>query len=213
MDWIFRLILENIWLLVFIIIGLSQFFTTIRTEKKRPPEAPDAQDVPDIEELIRRLREPEATQPIPPPLPPQIPSSRPKRNTIPQASNPHPDTLPATSRTARKQPPPNTAPAEDAYSQPESASPPLTSVQQSYPPSSPQHAAREMAQLREQADAYQIKAFGIHTTAKMSSAHQNWRRLLQNPASTRQAIILTEVLGAPRAYRAHAVGISAAPVA
>jgi hypothetical protein len=199
MDWIFRLILENIWLIVFIIIGLSQFFTSIRTEKNRPTELPDSQEPPDIEELIRRIQEQERQQTTPPPLPTQTPRPQPPKNKIPQASKPHPDTLPSSTPQKRKLE--TDAFPPDAYAL--SSTPPPAITRPSSPEPDLQEISRELEHLRKQADAYSTKDQLKTKAVQKTSTFTNWRRSLQNPATARQAIILTEVLGAPRAIRPH----------
>ena len=203
MEDIVRLILDNLWIVVFIIIALSQFFTYIRTDKRANKESSAPEQVSSLDELIRRIVEKESKQSAtPPPLPQQTSYSQPQENTI--------------STTAQSQS--NTLPAVDA----------LTSQHQARSHTYDPYTLEKKPTMGDVFESFPTyTALALHTTphgSKATREHEqitkhkkdfnnklstiiDLKKALRHPTTIRQAIILSEILGPPRAIRSHSATV------
>lgn len=205
LDDVFRLIIDNIFFIVIIIIALSQLFTQLRTGKN--PDADTSDSLPPfggpetrrdadgdtLEDIIRRLQEQshprEQSPATPPPLPQQPPPQQPARGPqklIPPQKQPQRAVVREEEAEHVRRLVPDNISGADAYSMPAEKLP-----------------MKELERLREQARTFEkYLSRGGRSERPVDLASQTvWRALLSNPASARQAVILREVLSPPVTLR------------
>lgn len=190
-----RLILDNLWLVIFIIIGLSQFFTQLRTSKteRDVPDGPPPFDGADargeqgdsLEEIIRKLREQQQSSPVPPPLPPQRTPVRTLQESAKQTAAAARVMQEDEGEHVKRLVPDQNFGKPDAYSLPGTGL-----------------SDEELKRLQARAAAFEKRlGRGSGSAGVQHHAKGGWRDLLARPSSARNAVILREVLSAPVALR------------